>query len=525
MTQQHVAHRSGVLLEDVPTMKFMHNGRELTSRGVDDWNVDQHGFTFLENSKTILSPPDFLTPLTSSVPELFKFSGCDAVSTAQTSDVSGWKPVYYKEIAEMCKRLYPTSEAVHVAYHVLRKSDLSFSSGKYATNPLQDGVVHRLAARIVSGLDNIDFMPVARLEHFQRLLAQGQNQQFVEEIIGEYAKSIHIPIDGRQQLVDLLHVNTDYDFVNHATEAINAVVAKQMDTRVEPEVPESAAHQVVCQMVKSFEFLDLYPEDYKQTIGRQLHLEGFAGIEAYLTTLVEGNSVSREVNAYALMPDANAELQAEVMSLLRESKYYDFVPRAKRLVPYPTDSTDTSASVTFQPPALGGGHTDVNAEGYLQQLQAAIPDGHDLCKPSTGCKRRVVFLKFWRNISETPIQNHHLAVLDKTSIVDSDIHEDEINFKGIVIKQNRLNADVNDAKLRWVYFPNMNRDEVLCFQQGDLTLHSSGDASFPEFRQHHATFHGAFEDPTASKDVAPRQSIESAAFIFLPEEPEVVSKL
>lgn len=508
-------------------MKFMHDGRKVASVGTKQWKVEQHGFTFLENSKTVLSPADFLSPLTSMAPLMFKFSGCQAVPM-QRSDVAEWNSVYYKEIAEMCKRLVPAAEAVHVGYHVLRKSDLSFSSGEHATTAKQTGFVHHTAARIVSGLDTVDFLPVALLDRFHSLLTLGHHREFVEEMIREYSKSIDIPEASRQHLVELLLLDVDYNYVSRATQVIQAVVVKRMDTFVEPEVPESSAHQVVCQMVQSFQFLDLFPAEYKQIIGSQLHLEGFNGVENYLTTLVQGNSVSRDVNAYALMPDANEDLQAEVMSLLCDSEYYNFVARAKRLVPYPKDCKNGSqemATGSFQPPALGGAHTDVSADGYLQQLQAAIPDVHEFGKPSIGCKRRVLFLKFWRNFSETPIQNHHLAVLDKTSVVDSDIHEGEINFKGFPIKQNRLNGDVDDAKLRWVYFPNMTRDEVLCFQQGDLTLHSMGDASFPEFRQHHATFHGAFEDPTAPKDIAPRQSIESAAFIFLPEEPEVVSKL
>lgn len=180
---------------------------------------------------------------------------------------------------------------------------------------------------------------------------------------------------------------------------------------------------------------------------------------------------------------------------------------------------------------MGGGHTDVSAEGFLNQFRAAFPEDSDMSAVSSGCKRRVLFLKFWRSIVETPIVNHHLAMLDKRSLDDSDMHEYELDFKGMLIKQNRFNADVDAGKLRWVYFPHMQRDEILCFQQGDLTLHCSASGelhqhvSFPELRQNHATFHGAFEDPTAPSDAPPRQSIECAAFVFLPEEPDVPARL
>lgn len=134
-------------------------------------------------------------------------------------------------------------------------------------------------------------------------------------------------------------------------------------------------------------------------------------------------------------------------------------------------------------------------------------------------------------MADSPILNHHLAVLDKTSLYDSDIQEGEINFKGFNIKQNRMRSDIDVDRLRWIFFPEMDRDEILCFQQGDLTMHGPDDVSqpthitFPELRQDHATFHGAFEDPTAPRDAPPRRSIEAAAFVFLPEEPDVRSKL
>merc|ERR1712113_158160 len=103
--------------------------------------------------------------------------------------------------------------------------------------------------------------------------------------------------------------------------------------------------------------------------------------------------------------------------------------------------------------------------------------------------------------------------------------------KGFSIMQNRLSSGTDPNKLKWVYFPRMQRDEIICFQQGDLTMHSQleGAASsrieFPDSARDHATFHGAFEDPTALADAPPRQSIEAGAFVFLPEEPEMMSTI
>jgi hypothetical protein len=229
------------------------------------------------------------------------------------------------------------------------------------------------------------------------------------------------------------------------------------------------------------------------------------------------------------MPEASPALKAEVTSLLlNEVDHYRFIERARRAILQEGKGAETS---TVQPPAVGGGHTDVSADGYLEQFRAQIPEDHPMSAVKPGYKRRVLFLKFWRNMVETPIVNHHLAVLDKKSLDDSDMHEAEICFKGYDIKQNRFNSDVDFDKLRWVYFPCMQRDEVLCFQQGDLTIHGAADGdlqqrvSFPEMRQDHATFHGAFHDPSAPSDAPPRQSIECAAFVFLPEEPDTPARL
>lgn len=217
--------------------------------------------------------------------------------------------------------------------------------------------------------------------------------------------------------------------------------------------------------------------------------------------------------------------------LCNDLDYYKFVERARCAFPMLEAGEEKEAAKTnFQPPAVGGGHTDVSAEGFLNQFRQAFPEDHERSAVSPGFKRRVLFLKFWRNIVETPIVNHHLAMLDKSSLEDSDMHEHELNFKGMPIKQNRFNGDIDAGKLRWVYFPCMQRDEIICFQQGDLTLHGSTSGepqrvSFPELRQNHSTFHGAFEDPTAPSDAPPRQSIECAAFVFLPEEPEVPARL
>lgn len=301
---------------------------------------------------------------------------------------------------------------------------------------------------------------------------------------------------------------------------------------VKPLNPDSHAEVVVSQMIAVFNWVEHFPSAYMDKLRRQLQSEGEQGVEDFVKEWVDAHSAPKDLNPHALMPNASPALKAEVTSLLlHEVDHYRFIARARCAILQEGDGAEKSEKSAFQPPAVGGGHTDVSADGYLQQFRGAIPEDHPMSAVSPGYKRRVLFLKFWRNMVETPIVNHHLAVLDKTSLDDSDMHEGEITFKGMDIKQNQFNSDVDFANLRWVYFPCMQRDEVLCFQQGDLTLHGpAGGAlkqrvSFPEMRQDHATFHGAFHDPTAPLDAPARQSIECAAFVFLPEEPDTPARL
>mmetsp|Transcript_47709 Transcript_47709/g.102227 ORF Transcript_47709/g.102227 Transcript_47709/m.102227 type:complete len:444 (+) Transcript_47709:88-1419(+) len=437
-TKSLTATANNLVLDKVPGMRIILDGRCAVAHPGQkgSWTLDEHGFTFLSDSKTSVPMTTFLTPAPArSI--LFRFSGTSAVPADPATVAASWTCTYYKEIAELCKSLLPEAEAVHLNYHVLRHADMKFKPGE------------------------------------------------LKEI------------------------------------ADSAALEKESEARfrVPPLDPASPAHRSVSQILATLQYVSVFPADYLHKAGTQLHLEGEGGVEAYLAQLVQ-----------LTMPEASPGLQAEVLSLMRDdTKYYSFVSVARQYIPKP--NAQRRDKVHFEPPAVGGAHTDVSAESYLSQFRDVFPEGHAFGTPAPGRQRRVVFLKFWRNIADSPIVNHHLAILDKSSLADSDIHEVDFSFKGIRIKQNRLNANIDLDKLQWVYFPRMQRDEVICFQQGDVTLHGPGlngtppKATFPKFRQDHATFHGAFLDPMPPSNAAPRQSIEAAAYVFLPEEPEITARL
>jgi len=120
---------------------------------------------------------------------------------------------------------------------------------------------------------------------------------------------------------------------------------------------------------------------------------------------------------------------------------------------------------------------------------------------------RFLYINAWRNISETPIGNNHLAVCDETSLVSPDDYiTSDLFGHGYSIQQYGL-LDRNSAQHRWYYFSNMKKDEVLLFKQWDSDTSLSG----------RVTFHTAFTDPNAPKDTPVRESIEVRAMCFFPE--------
>jgi hypothetical protein len=508
----------GVSIQDNPHFKFIMDGRAPSRQ----WNVPQHGFAFMDRHDTAISMETFLSPLDaqqlSTAQKLFTFDGATAM--AQFSDPH-WMEIYNKEMAEAAKKILPGAEAAMVAYHVLRKSDLSFNGPQdYVVSPrLGDSKVHQTAAKVTVGLGAVKFLPERSFDVLYEKLTNSTDEDFVRGLLSEFRMA------ADTDLVTVLLEDQHYNLIPKAKDALQKVKNVRNLTSVPPRYPDSQVHQAASQILKILGAIVILSIDV-QKFGSQLHTEGDVGVEKYISDMVKGHA--------SHMLDLG-ETQAEVMSVLRDDPHYDFVGLSRLLIPKPSHDEKTKKNAaSFQPPALGGGHCDVSAQGYLDQFRGVwgqsgekLKDQYGLGAPRPGTKRRVVFLKFWRNIADTPIENHHLAMLDKSSIQDDDIYEGELNFGGFKRMQNRFKEDVDAAKLRWVYFPRMHRHEVLCFQQGDLTVHGGVDTptiTFPDLVDL-ATFHGAFEDPAAAADVAPRQSIEAGVFVFLPEEPETMSRL
>merc|ERR1711990_741529 len=90
---------------------------------------------------------------------------------------------------------------------------------------------------------------------------------------------------------------------------------------------------------------------------------------------------------------------------------------------------------------------------------------------------RFAIFNVWRNISETPIQDWPLAMLDERSIVNKS--EDLIQIDDMK-PMNLLNMrkNYNYQQQKWYYFPEMQKDEVLLFKQYDSDTSLSGRQCF-----------------------------------------------
>jgi len=153
--------------------------------------------------------------------------------------------------------------------------------------------------------------------------------------------------------------------------------------------------------------------------------------------------------------------------------------------------------------ANGGPHTDsspVSADELALQLLGN--DDH------SKNYQRYCYLNLWKNISNTPIQNDHLAMMDERSAVKPDDYISKDLFgDGYSAVQYGLNA--RHAHLhKWYYFPQMTNNEAILFKQMDSDPAKLG----------RLCFHMSVHDPSFDKDndhqIKPRESIETRMMCY-----------
>ena len=142
-------------------------------------------------------------------------------------------------------------------------------------------------------------------------------------------------------------------------------------------------------------------------------------------------------------------------------------------------------------------------------------------------KGRYVFINMWRNISEEPLQDSPLALCDATTISPQEIVTFEIRYPDR-IGENYFSCFSPAHK--WVYYPNMTKDEALlikvwdskgdlgrnesCRDSQDSNMTPSADESKPTVKLSTFSFHSAFKDINAAADCPKRESIEIRTVAF-----------
>jgi hypothetical protein len=114
-------------------------------------------------------------------------------------------------------------------------------------------------------------------------------------------------------------------------------------------------------------------------------------------------------------------------------------------------------------------------------------------------QRRYAFINLWRPIRE-PLVDQPLAVCDARSVAHGDLIAQDLIYRDRV---GETYAVAHNPAHRWVYFPEMRREEALlikCFDSADDRARLAP--------------HSAFADPSTPADAPPRESIETRTIAF-----------
>lgn len=186
-----------------------------------------------------------------------------------------------------------------------------------------------------------------------------------------------------------------------------------------------------------------------------------------------------------------------------------------------------------QPPAhvVHGDYTLTSAPQRLQDLampprtndtlRPFLPRGESLIPPALAQRAaasasRFAIINVWRNIAETPVAVHPLAMCDAQTVDPEDLVVFEIHYADR-IGENYFARHA--ARHAWHFYPALTRDEVILIKQWD----SAGPLARSEGKRADATeaeapctfsFHSAFRDPQSPADAPDRWSIEVRCMVI-----------
>jgi hypothetical protein len=140
-------------------------------------------------------------------------------------------------------------------------------------------------------------------------------------------------------------------------------------------------------------------------------------------------------------------------------------------------------------------HVDYTLKSGPQRVRDLMGDESDDL-----LRRRFSVINVWRPI-RGPLEDAPLALCDARSVAPQDLVATDLLYSDRIGETYNVRHNIAH---RWFYAPRMRPDEVLMFRCYDSM--NDGRARFVP--------HAAFDDPTAPRNVIPRESIELRALAF-----------
>jgi len=141
-------------------------------------------------------------------------------------------------------------------------------------------------------------------------------------------------------------------------------------------------------------------------------------------------------------------------------------------------------------------HNDYTEKSGPQRVRDLLPAD----EAEARLKKRFAEYNVWRNIDHHPVEMSPLGFVDAQSIAPRDLAVCDLVYAD---RTGEIYQGVYNADHQWHYIPAMKRDEAILIKCYDS---AEDKARF--------TAHSSFEDPTAPKDVLPRESIELRTLAF-----------
>lgn len=219
--------------------------------------------------------------------------------------------------------------------------------------------------------------------------------------------------------------------------------------------------------------------------GLSLEREGFV--------LADQRCTLRDDPGDAALRSAYAEAEALLRDLTGacEARVFDHTLRRRQPHKPPLDGAGGSFAAVREP--VGRVHADYTPWSAPVRLQAVLGEA-----ARERLQGRWAVVGLWRPLNDAPLHDAPLAVADARSVAPGDLVTNELVYPD---RRGETYIGRHNPGLRWWWFPQQTRDEVIVFKNFD----SATGQVVP---------HTAFDDPDAPADAPPRRSIELRAFVF-----------